>query len=255
MNIRKSAIGTIALYAATVISCWGAVPTIERARELFSPENIADPNLDFYWGSEYNDFHNLLWTSGRTLPQDERIQMKDFFLTTLTSIVVRVSTNTVDDGTVHYRFGQDRVVAFSRALMSFGDAFETNVTDCLAIASYIDRVHLVPFSESLIWRRGGPIVIYNDPKKREAWEHKRQEQVAKEKPIRELQLRVFTDNGYVRDYRDALFDLCNSCVLANRRVMGDDDFAAFTNRVVELSKPSDAEKRRLFAHLDEVKRK
>ena len=236
---------------AVGFQCWADYPTLDRARELFAPEVIAATNVDMYWGAPHNDFLNALSSQRSRSTEDERVRMKDFFVNTLTSIVVQVSTNALTEETAAYSRG----FVFNRALQSFGELFTTNVTDCLAIAAYIDRVRTVPFSESLIRRRSSVFFYSPDPKEREAWLEKRRAHLAREKPIRELQMRVSVANGNVRDYRRALFDLCNACVLANRKVMDDDEFAAFTNRVVELSKPDEREKRRLFNHLDEVKRK
>ena len=232
-----------------------AYPTLEQARELFSQENLNNPNIDMYRDPAYSVFQSNLFCCRDAETEMEKIRMKDFLLTTLTSIVVRVSTNAVDDGTATYPLCRDRGYAFASALDSIGDLFLTNVTDCLSIAAYIDRVHTVPFSESLVRKRSFVSFYSPDPKEREAWLEKRRAFLAREKPIRELQMRVSEDNDNVRNYRRALFMICNSCVLANRKVMDDEAFAAFTNRVVELSKPDESEKRRLFGHLDEVKRR
>ena len=231
--------------------CRADYPTLEQARELFSPRCIAATDIDMYWGAPYNDFLNALSSQRNSATEGERILMKDFFVNAMTSIVVQVSTNALTEETAAYSRG----FAFSRALQSFGDLFATNVTDCLAVAAYIDRVHTVPFSESLIRKRSSVFFYSTDPKEREAWLEKRRAFLAREKPIRELQMRVSEDNDNVRDYRRTLFDLCNACVLANRKIMDDAEFVAFTNRVVELSKPDEREKRRLFDHLGEVKRK
>ena len=246
--------GTMVCGLLATLTCLGNYPTLERAQEIFSPENISSPEVMINEGDAY-ELVNDLWKYRAGSSMEERLRMKDFFLTALTSVVVRVSTNVVDDGTVTYALSRDRGIALPSALESFQDEFSTNVTDCLAVAAYIDRVHPVPFSESLIWRRESRLFYSPNPEKMEAWERQRMEKVAREKPIRELQQRVYRANRIVLDYRRDLFDLCNACVLANRKVMDDTEFAAFTNRVVELSKPDEREKRRLFDHLGEVKRK
>ena len=175
--------------------------------------------------------------------------MKDFFLSTLTSIVVRISTNVVDDGASSRPFQSDRSYALCRAMRSFDEAFETNVTDCLAVAAYIDRVHPVFFPETETNRFESVFYITWDEKEREAWLQKRRARQERINAVLALQRRV-------RSFRRDLFDLCNSCVCANRELMDDDEFAAFTNRVVELSKPDENERKfHLFNHLDEVKRK
>ncbi len=256
MKGKSLAIFTAYLYTTIVFpSLWG-YPTIERAEELFSSENISNQNIDFYRDKEYNEFLNLLWKERHAASEEERFRMKKFFLSTLTSIVVRVSTNAVDEGTTSYAVRKGRGDAFSSALRSFGDSFRTNVTDCFAIASYIDRVRPTPFVETVTNRLESIIFITKDAKKREEWQRRRKEKMERERPILELQRRVKFANDNVRDYRRALFDLCNACVLANRRLMDDEAFAAFTNRVVELSKPDETESKfYLFNHLDEVRRR
>ena len=249
--------GTICLVGICLLAHQGAAsyPTLEQAQSLFSATSLDNPDIDMYRDSEYRNFLNNLFSQRGQATEQETIRMKNFLLATMTSIVVRVSTNVVDDGTATYPLSRDRGAVFGSAFRSFGNLFATNVTDCLTVADYIGQVRGVPFSESLIRRRSSVFFYSLDPKKREEWLEKQRAHQAHEKPIRELQMRVSVANGNVRDYRRSLFQICNACVLANRRVMGDDDFAAFTNRVVELSKPDDDEKWRLFDHLDEVKRK
>ena len=253
MNRCMLAVCMAAVGTAVVFPCRAGYPTIERAQKLFSQENLANQELDFCRDAEYNDFLNSLWTDRLEVSETDQFRMKTFFLTTLTSIVVRVSTNAVDDGTATYAL-EDRGFAFFNALCSFGSSFTTNVTDCLTVAAYIDRVHPVFFPETETNRFESVFYITWDEKEREAWLQKRRARQERRNAVLALQRRVRSANDSVRSFRRDLFGLCNSCVRANRELMDDTEFAAFTNRVVELSKPSEGEKRRLFNHLDEVKR-
>ena len=251
MNIHINTYLAIGFAFLTAGRCVADYPTLDLAKSLFSSNCLTDSSLNFKRSVAYRDFLLSMEGVRDESKSIDKIAMKDFLLTAMTSIVVRVSTNAVDDGASSVPYRRDRHMAFTRAFWSFGDAFTTNVADCLSIASYLGRVRTASYPDNLVHVMSSVVYITKDAEKRREWELKQQAWNRK----REQQCRVWRANADVRDYRDALFDLCNSCVLANRRVMGDDDFAAFTNRVVELSKPDDDEKWRLFDHLDEVKRK
>ena len=251
MNIHINTYLAIGFAFFSFGRCVADYPTLDSAKFLFSSNYLADSSLYFRGNTIYGDFLLDLEREDDKAKLVDKIAMKDFLLTTMTSIVVRVSTNVVDDGASSIPYRYDRYLAFTRAFRSFDDMFKTNVTDCLSIAAYLGRIRTASYPNDLVHIISSVVYITKDAEKRREWELKQQAWNRK----RDLQCRVWRANADVRDYRNALFGICNSCVLANRRVMGDDDFAAFTNRVVELSKPSDAEKRRLFAHLDEVKRK
>ena len=228
----------------TALVCFGRYPTVEEVRNLFDCDRSAKV--------EYEDFLDALYANRSETPLAQRLQMKDWLLMTLTSTVVRVSTNVVDDGTVTFTRGGARGLAFRRALQSFGPDFTTNVTDCLSVAEYLGRVRTVEVPADLRNRMMSVLYVTRDPQKREEWYRKSIELRENRKKVRE---RIRLANDSILDYRRALFDLCNSCVIANRKIMDDAEFAAFTNRVVELSKPDEREKRRLFDHLDGVRRK
>ena len=233
------------------LQCSAAYPTLDEAEHLFSQENSPSDGIDADRGISVEHFLNDLVAYRNGATELERMRMKDFLLTTLTSATVRVSTNVVDDGTSKYLLERDRGMVFYRALASFQLGFVTNVTDCLSVASYVGRVRTVAFPENLIHHMESVFYVTLDAEKQNEWKRKRRERISE----RELQRRVRRANDAVLAYRSRLFDLCNACVLANRKIMDDAEFAAFTNHVVELSKPNESEERRLFDRLDKVKRR
>lgn len=158
-----------------VLSGFVRYPTIEEAGSLFTCGNPAraDPNLSNR--TEYEGFLSALRTNRceATLPQ--QLQMKDFLLTALTSIVMRVSTNAVDDGMATLAQGRNRGDFLLQALQPFGLDFTTNATDCLAVAEYIGRVRTEETPGSLHNRMMSVLYVTKDPQKREEWCRKSRE--------------------------------------------------------------------------------
>ena len=237
----------IGVAVAVVFSARGAYPTLERTRELFAPEVIANTNVNLM-ADEYVEFVNDLVRSHRTTATLRQGQVMNYLLTSLTSVVARVSTNTVDDGVHICQMLGD--LTFHRAFQTF-DGFRTNSTACLALAEYIGRLQGVPFPSDLAQMRRSVSFVTTNAQRRAAW----QERERKWREKQRLQSRVFSANEEIREFRGMLFLTCNMFVLDCREVMDDAEFAAFTNRVVELSKPDEHEKRRLFDRLEAVKRK
>lgn len=237
----------IGFVATAVSSARGDYPTLERARELFAPEVLADTNVNLR-ADEYVEFVNDLVRSHRTATATLQNRMMNYLLTSLTSVVARVSTNTVDDGVHVFQLLGD--LTFHRAFRTF-DGFATNATACIALSDYIGRLQGVSFPSDLARMRRSATFVTDDAQRRAAWQERERRWRNKQR----LQSRVYLANNEIREFRSLLFSTCNTVVLGCREVMDDAEFAAFTNRVVELSKPDESERRCLFDRLDEVKRK
>lgn len=124
-----------------------AYPSLEEARTLFSAEamNSADVHMD----GAYNDFHSKML---RPASAEERRAVESVLIGAITSIVVHVSTNAVDDS-VGVEIAPDRGWYFYLLRDSLAD-FKTNATACIALAGYIGSIRRADFPSDLARMRG-----------------------------------------------------------------------------------------------------
>ncbi len=211
-------------------------PSMERALELFNANAVLATNVSMR-SETYSQFAEDLHC--QTTTENAR-NMETFLLNTVTSIVVTVSTNAVDDGTSAYILC-NRGYWYSCAAQNFHD-FPTNPANCMAVAAYLGNVIQVDFPTNLL--TGSSLVkkVYFDPIEREAYLARRQAWRA----TRDLQFRVRDTNEAVEEYRKDLLTVCNVGVRGCRGIMDDTQYCAFTNQLATASNASEAERQILF---------
>lgn len=221
----------------SALTGYSAYPTMDRAMDLFGTNRISATGVSLE-AETYSEFARDLRC--QTTPESAR-EMETFLLNSITSIVVTVSTNNVNDGTSAWLLC-DRGCWFSEAARNFYD-FPTNPANCIAVATYLSDVHKVEFPTNLLYNGFTTVMYFSlDPAKMAAWEARADVRRA----TRDLQYRVRTTNEAVDEYRRDLLSICNVGVRGCRRIMDDAQFCAFTNQLATVSGASEAERRVLF---------
>ena len=214
-----------------------AYPTMDRAMELFDLQSVSTTNVSMD-SVAYTQFAKDLCC--QTTSENARI-METFLLSAVTSIVVTVSTNAVNDGTSAYIL-YDRGEWFADAAKTFQD-ISTNPVNCMAVATYLGGVHGVEFPTNLLFHGTCSITYYSpNPEKMAAF-------IAREqawRASRTLQSRVRVTNKAVDQYRKDLLSVCNVGVRGCRGIMDDAQFCTFTNQLATASNANEAERRILF---------
>ena len=239
------------------ISCMGgdASPSLKMAMDLFSPDSVASTNICLLRkGGQHMKFNREYLKMSLTRAEYSRLE--SFIFHALTSIVVHVSPNVVNDGVKGWVI-EDRARYFKWLIEDFHD-FKTNDVECLAVASYIGRVRTVDDFPSYWGNRRdstlGPILLSTNAA--EVAEHNRR--VAEERralrKVQDLQRRVYQTNRAVREYRRNLCAICGIAVDGCSSVMAPEEFAAFTNRIVEVSGASQEEQDAMFDLLNRHRR-
>ena len=215
-------------------------PTMERARELFDEDSLNSP-IETMEAEAYSKFVEGLRC--QTTPENAR-DMETFILNSITSIVVSVSTNTVDDGTSAWLLG-DRGGWYSRTARIFHD-LPTNPANCLAVATYLGGAHGIDFPTNLLYNGFTSVMYFNlDPAKQDkvaAWNA----HADRRRATYVLQHRVKTTNKAVEEYRKDLLSVCNVGVRGCRAIMDDTQYCTFTNQLATASHASEEELQILF---------
>ena len=234
---------TIAIVSVTMaaflcpLSGFSAYPTMDRAMELFGTNRISTMGVSFE-AEAYSEFARDLRC--QTTPESARV-METFLLNSVTSIVVTVSTNNVNDGTRAWLL-YDRGCWFSEAARNFYD-LPTNSANCIAVATYLGGVHKVEFPTNLLRNSSCSLVFFSpDPAQMEAYNEK----CRVWRSAYDLQFRVRDSNEAVDEYRRDLLSICNVGVRGCRGIMDDAQFCTFTNQLATASNASAAERRILF---------
>ena len=237
----KSIIRYMVLVVVAGVSslCHGDYPSAERAHLLLSPRHVSSTNLDFT-ACQYDRFYEDLRCDA---PEDVAFEMEEFLLSSITSLVVNVSTNVVDDGTSQWLL-RNRALAIARMSRGFS-CFRTNSIGCLTVARYIGNVREVDFPMDRIGNFDNAMFFSTEPKAGEEWRRKRSRIRGKY----ELQRRINDTNRAVRMYRESLIGVCGMSIEGCRATMSSEQFTSFTNRVVMLSRATKKEREMLFGGL------
>ena len=221
-----------------------AYPSLVEAQTMFSSEMMnslenTPPN------PLYDDFVQRL---GEPSSPEDSLAVETAILQGVTSIVINVSTNAVDDGTPAW-IPSYRGAILGRIAPNLRD-FPTNAVNCLSLASYAGTAATIDFPNDLVNKRFSGHVFYQTTnevgqtifRERTAW---REELMARQR----LQVRVHQVNEAVADYRRTLMEVCSIGVAGCRGVMDDAEFAVFTNQVVTSSGANAQERTILFRGL------
>ena len=225
-----------------------AYPTVEEAQALFATKLMNSTNVCMT--GAYADFRCRL---SQPAPAETRHTVESVVIDAITSIVVHVSTNIVDDsvgiGILEDRGGYFNAMGYSLTV------FKTNAMECVRLAEYIGSVNDTDFPSDLARCRGGAMRMFLSTNKTEMAQWREREEALQRIRIRSLaekknlQRRVLEANRSVRKYRRSLFSLCGQSVAGCRRIMSDEEFASFTNAVVTASRANDEEQKDLFWQL------
>lgn len=225
-----------------------AYPSLAEAQALFSREMMnsrENTPTNTPTNSLYDDF--ILRLREPAAP-DCVLAVETAILQGITSIVVNVSTNAVDDGTPAWLLSY-RGEMFGRIVPRLQN-FPTNAANCVSLASYAGTVMKADFPDDLVWKRFNIHLFclstneVDQAKFRERLQW-REELMAR----RRLQVRVRNTNEAVGDYRRELMEVCAIGVSGCRRIMDDAQFAVFTNQVVTVSCANEQERAILFRGL------
>ena len=247
--MKTSTLFSIAL-TAMLLPATGrcAYPSLAEAQALFSREMMnsrENTPTNTPTNSLYDDF--ILRLREPAAP-DCVLAVETAILQGITSIVVNVSTNAVDDGTPAWLLSY-RGEMFGRIVPRLQN-FPTNAANCVSLASYAGTVMKADFPDDLVWKRFNIHLFclstneVDQAKFRERLQW-REELMAR----RSLQVRVHQANEAVGEYRRRLLEVCSIGVLGCRVFMDDDRFAAFTNQVVAASRANGQEQAILFRRL------
>ena len=218
-----------------------AYPTMDEAQALFSSELMNSTNVCM--SGAYDDFRGRLCQSASP---DVQHAVESVVIGGITSIVVHVSTNLVDES-VGVGIIEDRGSYFRALGYSLHD-FRTNAVECVDIAKYIGIVTGVDFPSDLARSRGFGMRMLLSTNETELAQWRQQEEPLREarREKRNLQTRVWLANEAVRRYRSCLFSLCGHSVAGCSKIMSDVEFSTFTNELVSVSNASSEEQRVLF---------
>lgn len=247
---------TLAVIAALALPSIGfcAYPSLEEASSLFSSNQLNSTNV-WLTSQSYSDFRSRLCEPASN---EESCAVENHVICAITSIVMHVSTNTIDES-CGISIANDRGSYFRVMSGSFRN-FSTNSIECLALASYLGHVVQVDFPSNLTMMRG-PLVgrkMFISTNSAEMAQWRMQEEAARlerESRLREillrrdLQLRVAEANRAIEGYRRDVFAICARSVAGCMGVMDADDFAAFTNQVVTVSGANEQERKVLFKYI------
>ena len=234
-----------------------AYPTIEEAQALFSSAQMNATNV-WLTSQSYSDFRNRLCEPAS---YEDICAVENFVVCAMTSIVMRVSTNEIDES-VGVSIAHDRGWYFRTVSDSF-PGLATNSIVCLILADYLGRVAQTDFPTTLAKMRG-PLIgrkMFISTNSAEMAQWQEQEGAARTEretrlheilTLRNLQLRVAEANRSVGDYRREVFAICARSVAGCRGMMNEEEFSVFTNQVVTVSRANADEQRILFQYIDSV---
>ncbi|MBR3924898.1 MAG: hypothetical protein IKJ45_17400, partial [Kiritimatiellae bacterium] len=150
--MKSSTLFSIAL-TAMLLPATGrcAYPSLAEAQALFSREMMnsrENTPTNTPTNSLYDDF--ILRLREPAAP-DCVLAVETAILQGITSIVVNVSTNAVDDGTPAWLLSY-RGEMFGRIVPRLQN-FPTNAANCVSLASYAGTVMKADFPDDLVWKR------------------------------------------------------------------------------------------------------
>ena len=223
MKIKLSSIFCATLFA---LSSNASTSLVEDAKKMFLPEKMN--SLSFMMTGEYEDFRKRM---NFCVSEGLRQSVEPVIINAITSIVVSVSTNYLDDSVgidvLNSRTDYFREMDF-RGMSTNG---------CIALANFLNRIQVVSYPSDLVSTR---LSVY------------RYRFETTTNSIGEVKTTV---KGYgnrkVEQFRGMILDKCSKCISERRRTMNDEDFSAFTNQVVRLSNASHDEQKVLFRQINE----
>ena len=225
--------------------CFGETNIFERAKVLFSPEVISNPNIyiDTRTG-EYRAFLSDISGITDDKSSGEIVKTLNYIVSSITSLVVNVSTNEVRQGPeLSFLKSRGRVLD---TIMMYLRNQSANTNVCLNITRYLGGVKRTPFPEDLAHTRRSDTYWYPDPEKMakmkaeiEAWWRERNHQY-----------RVYCDNSSVDNYRQELLRGCGETLPHCQEIMSPEAFVAFTNEMVKASNATLEEQKLLFRRLN-----
>ena len=207
--MKTSTLFSIAL-TAMLLPATGrcAYPSLAEAQALFSREMMnsrENTPTNTPTNSLYDDF--ILRLREPAAP-DCVLAVETAILQGITSIVVNVSTNAVDDGTPAWLLSY-RGEMLGRIVPRLQN-FPTNAANCVSLAAYAGTVMKVGFPDDLVWKRFNIHLFclstneVDQAKFRERLQW-REELMAR----RSLQVRVHQANEAVGEYRRRLLEVCS----------------------------------------------
>lgn len=217
----------------------GKYPSMDEARDLFSPSNLNSTN-SFYHSDAYRSFISDICSSPLP-PAEVSKEMETFIVCAITSTVVTVSTNAVDDGTPIWVM-EDRGSAFWGLSLAFSN-FPTNAELCLTLAHYLGTLAPADFPTAFARTWGRPKRMILSANETISAEERAQREAFEMvyNARREHQVRVNAANRALLRFREVLFRICRRAVKGCRRTMPQDKYAAFTNELVRVSGASQKE--------------
>lgn len=221
-----------------------AYPSLAEAQVLFSSEMMNSRESPLK-NSQYNDFVLRL----REFAEPENVAaVEAVILKGVTSIVVNVSTNAIDDGTPTWILSSrgDMLADITPNLRDFS----TNAVSCILLASYAGTVKKIAFPNDLVLKRFNVHLFCLSTNEVDKMRFQQSLQYRAELMARrDLQVRVQQANEAVDIYRRKLMSICSVGVAGCRKIMNDEQFAEFTNRVVNVSCANEEERAILFNRL------
>ena len=225
--------------------CLGETNILERAKVLFAPEVMSNPNLYMDTRSgEYSAFIFDIAELPNVSTSGEIVDTLNYVVSSITSLVVNVSTNEVRQGP-ELSFLPNRGHILDTIMLYLMD-LPVNTNVCLDIAHYLGRIKRTPFPEDLAHSRRSDTYWYPDPEKMA----KKKAEIEVWWRERDLQYRVYRDNRSVTDYREELFRACREVLPHCQKIMPPEAFVAFTNELVKTSNATPEEQKTLFRRLD-----
>ncbi len=248
MNTKNKKLVLLVGIASCILNCSGATNIMERVKEYFAPEVMADPGFYVNENShEYQSFLSEVNEFNHDGKQEEIVEVMNYLVSSITSLVVNVSTNEVRQGP-DLNYLRDRGDVFCSVMFEFwNQPATTNV--CLDIAHYLGGVKSIPFPSDLARTRKLSVYYNPDPKKMAEWKAKEEAWWRK----RDHQAHVYSDNASVKYYREKLFEACGRTLPDSKKIMSPEAFIAFTNEIVKASNASLREQEILFDELKDAK--
>lgn len=235
MNIKLSSIFCATLFA---LSSNASTSLVEDAKKMFLPEKMN--SLSFMMTGEYEDFRKRM---NFCVSEGLRQSVEPVIINAITSIVVSVSTNYLDDS-VGIDVLNSRTDYFREM-----DFRGMSLNGCIALANFLNRIQVVSYPSDLVSTRLSVYRYRFETTTNSIGEVKTTVKgYGNEKSIEEQkrQVRIFNANRKVEQFRGMILDKCSKSISERRRTMNDEDFSAFTNQVVRISNMSQDEQKVLF---------
>ena len=221
--------------------------SLDVVRPIFSSDSLNSTNI-LYNTESYCRFKTAM---RQVSSVSDSLEVETFVVCAITSMVVTVSTNMVDDG-MSAPVIEDcshMIGDLSRVLCHF----PTNAELCLMIANYLGRVRVSDFPTPIAAKWGGPVVkvVLTTNKTVIASQRARWTDENRAYDLeRGRQLRIRHANNAVMGYRRQLFGMCGLAVAGCRKTMSQEAYTAFTNELIEVSAATEEERKILLGNSD-----